>query len=1023
MRKVLFLFFLVFSISSVLMAQQEISGKVMDEDNQPLMGVNVIIKGTNVGTVTNVEGEFTIAAPSDAVLQFSFVGYNAEEVTVAGQTNIEISLVPDLTSLQEVVVTALGLKREKKALGYAVQDVKAEELTQAGDANIATSLQGKVAGVLINESGAGTGGSTRIEIRGASSLSDNNSPLIVVDGVPFNSSSPYINDENNQSDDQAGVWGGIETSGGIADINPEDIESISVLKGPNAAALYGSRAGNGVILITTKKGKSGTVSIDYSGNVTVSEIAYTLDLQDEYGQGQEGVYSPNSQTSWGPKMEGQMLESWTGELIPYEAQKDRIKDFSRNAVQQNHNLSLSTGSDKGTLRISLGRSNQDGIYEGHKVEKTNFDLRADYNLTKWLNLDTKASYFLTEGEGRPEMGFYSFVSYFNSMPMNIRSEDLDPGYDIIKGRHVEKLYTTANANNRNPYFQREQMYNNDERYRGFGYLAANIKFSEELKLKLKYGIDFYNEDRVDGYRYGDNVNSNRPDYNTKKNFFKEENYEFLLSYTKQINDFSLSLNAGGNRMYTYSNKLTSKSGLLPSEGYLFLDYGTNITSEEEFREQEVQSLYGFGQLGYRNMVFLDVTARNDWSSTLPEKNNSYFYPSVSLSGVVSEMVDLPDWFTFAKLRGSWAQVGKATEPYNIDMNYTVENWNFNLINGLVPEKRVNEDLKPEISSSYELGMDLKFLGNRIGLDMTYYNEETKNQILAVETNQSTGYSRKLINAGLISNEGVEILLNTTPVKTNDFSLNVNFNFAKNVTMVDELDDELKKYEFGAVGGTRFVANEGEKMGDIEGYRYARDENNNVIVDAQGLPTTPDSMVVIGNVQADFTAGISISANYKGFFLSTLITMQQGGDIFSATEQGAISSGTAKRTTENNRISFFYDGVTESGEENLTMISAQEYWNRLSGVSEEYMYDASHMKLRELAIGYRLPKNILENIPGNPIKRATVSLIGRNLFYFYKHTPGTVPDASSYSNSYAAQAYDFSPVPATRTYGFSVKLGF
>lgn len=1024
-KKLLFLLSLSFLVTSGLMAQQEITGKVLDENNQPLLGVNVIIKGTTEGAVTNLDGEFTISAPQDAVLVFSFIGYVDEEVTLAGQTFIEVTLLPDLQSLEEVVVTALGIKRDKKALGYAVQDVKSEELTQAGDANITTALQGKVAGVKINESGSGVGGSSRIEIRGASSLSDNNSPLIVVDGVPFNSSSTFIDPNNNQTDDQAGIWGGIETSGGIADINPEDIESISVLKGPNAAALYGSRAGNGVILITTKKGKAGVMSIDYSGNVTVSQLAYTLDLQDQYGQGQEGVYLPDATGSWGPKMEGQTLTSWTGEDIPYSAQTERLQDFTRSGISQNHNLSLSTGSEKGSIRMSIAKSLMQGIYEGHEVDRTNFDLRADYNLTKWLNLDAKATYFLTKGDKRPEMGYYSFISYFNAMPMNIRSEDLKPGYVIApNGDHVEKLYTTANANYRNPYFQREQMYNNDERYRGFGYFAARINFTPDLKLKLKYGLDFYREGKIDGYRYADNVNQNRPDYNTTQRFFKEDNWEFLLTYAKQINDISLSLNAGGNRMYTYSQKLIGRSGYLPSEGYLFLGYGTNIKAEEDFREQEVQSLYGFGQVGFRNMLFLDFTARNDWSSTLPPDNNSYFYPSVSLSGIVSEMVTLPAWFTFAKVRGSWAQVGKATDPYNIDMNYTVSSWNFNLLNGDVPNTRVNENLKPEISSSTEIGFDLRFFQNRLGLDLTYYDEQTKNQILRIETDQTTGFEYKLINAGLISNKGIEILLNTTPVKKSDFRLDVNFNFAKNTTMVDELDEKLKEYSFGSLNnGVAVVGIEGEKMGDIKGFRYARDENNNVIVDDQGLPTRPDSSVVIGNIQADFTGGISIIADYKGIFLSALITMQQGGHIFSASEQGAIGSGTALRTAENNRMSFFYDGVTADGEENDVMISAQEYWGRVGGISEEFIYDASHMKLRELAIGYSFPSNVLSKIPNQPIKRAKISLVGRNLLYFYKSTPGTVPDASAYSNSYAAQAFDFAPVPTTRTYGFSINLGF
>lgn len=1014
-RKVLFLLSLCLLITSNLMAQQVVTGKVFDENNQPLLGVNVIIKGTLEGTVTNMDGEFTITAPSDATLVVSFIGYIDEEVAINGQTNLEVTLLPDLLSLQEVVVTALGIKREKKALGYAVQDVKSEDLTQSGDPNIATALQGKVAGVTITESGAGVGGTSRIEIRGASSLADNNQPLIVVDGVPFNS----------DIQSEAGIWGGLESSGGMADINPQDIENISVLKGPNAAALYGSRAGNGVILITTKKGGARGLNINYNGNVTISDMAYALDLQDIYGQGQEGVYDRFGTASWGPKMEGQMLESWTGEEIPFTAQTDRLDDFTQTGVSQNHNLSLSTGNEKGSMRVSIGKSLENGVYRDHQLDKSNFDLRGEYDVTNWLNLDAKASYFLTKGQERPEMGYYSYVSYFNSMPMNIRSEDLKPGYDLSPtGEHIEKLYTTANANYRNPYFLQEQIYNNDERYRGFGYVAANIKFTPNLKLRLKHGLDFFREGAKAGYFYADNVNSNRPDYNTKQKFFKEENTEFLLSYNKDFDGFIVGANFGGNRMYTYSENLESRSGLLPSEGYYFLGYGTNISSSESFSEQEVQSLYGSVQLGYQNKLFLDLTARNDWSSTLPVDNNSYFYPSVGLSGVISEMLTLPDWFDYAKLRGSWAQVGKGTDPYAVNQVYTISTWNYNLLNGNIPGTKVNENLKPEISSSIEFGTDLRFFGNRVGIDFTYYNENTENQILSVPTDQSSGYEFKLINAGKISNKGVEILLNTTPIKRNDFRFDVDFNFAKNTTMIEELDEELKIYPFGGLNNSvEVIGIEGEKMGDIRGSVYERDDNGNIIAGADGLPMVQDSAVTIGNIQPDFTGSVMLKATYKGVFLSALISMKQGGEIYSATEAGATGSGNSLRTTANDRMSFFFDGPTEDGGENNTMISAQEYWGRVAGVNEEFIYDASFMKLRELAIGYSFSRSFLGKIPGEPIKSARISLVGRNLLYFYKHTPGTIPDASAYSSSYAAQAFDFSPVPATRTYGFSINVGF
>lgn len=1006
---------LILYASGIMAQQKEVSGKVYNESNEAMVGVTVVVKGTTTGTTTQVDGSYTIKVSPDAVLLFSFVGYNTQEIPVAGKTVIDVTLTSSVSSLEEVVVTALGIKREKKALGYAVQDVKAEDLTSSGDANIANALQSKVAGVVINQSGAGVGGTSRIEIRGASSLSDNNQPLIIVDGIPFNSS-----DASN-----AGIWGGVESAGGLSDINPQDIENISVLKGPNAAALYGSRAGNGVILITTKKGASKGLNVNYNGNFAFSNLGYTLDLQEKYGQGSEGVYDKFGTASWGPLMNGQMLESWKGEEIPFSAQTGRIEDFVQTAYSQNHNISLSGGNDKGSIRVSASKSNENGLYEGHKVDKTNLDLKAAYQVNSWLSVDAKASYFNSKGEQRPEMGYYSFISYFNTMPMNIRSADLAPGYIINQaGNHQEILYTTANANYRNPYFMREQIYNNDERYRGFGYLGTNIQFTDALKLRLKYGIDFYREGLSNGYKYADNVSSIRPDYNTEERFFKEENYEFLLSYNKDFEDLTLSVNMGGNRMYTQSQSLLSRSGKLPTEGYYFLGYGTNITSAQAFSEQEVQSLYGFAQVGYKDMVYFDATARNDWSSTLPVENNSYFYPSFGISGLISEMYDLPDWFTFAKVRGSWAQVGKAADPYAIDESFTISTWNYNLLNGNVKSVLVNKDLKPEISSSFELGTDLRFLNNRIGLDFTYYNENTTNQILRVPTDQSTGYSEKLINAGRISNKGIEIMLNTTPVKKSDFTFEMNFNFAKNTTLLEDLDNDLKVYSFGGLNNSVDVIGiEGEKMGDIRGSVYKRDASGRIIAGADGLPMRQDSLVTIGNIQADFTGSVLLKATYKGFYVGALISMQQGGEIFSATEAAATSAGNSLRTTENDRMSFFFDGPLEDGSLNTTMVTAQQYWTRVASINEEFIYDASYMKLREITLGYNLPQKMLKKLNKEPIKSARIAVFGRNLFYFYKHTPGTVPDASAYSNSYAAQAFDFAPVPATRTFGISLDVAF
>lgn len=1004
---------LLLTMSFSYAQQGTVTGIVTDEGGMSIPGATVKVKGADVGTISDISGKYQLQVEKGAILQFSYVSMSTQEIEYTGQAEINVVLLQGNVDLDEVVVTALGIKRDKKALGYSVQDVKEDEIKATNDPQLISALQGKIAGVQISESGAGAGGSFRVEIRGASSLSDNNSPLYVIDGIPFDDS----------KNGGAGIWGGVERAGAAFDINPNDVESVSVLKGPNAAALYGSRAGNGVIIITTKKGTRGQgLGIDYTGALTMSEAAYFLNTQDQFGQGSAGVYDRNSTVSWGPKFNGQQLESWTGEMIPYEAQTDRIKDFVKTGVSQNHSVAFTGGNESGSFRASIGKDVVNGLYDGHKIDKLTFDFRGDYDINKWLNIDTKFSYFQTEGNNRPNMGYYSIMSYYNGMPMNIRNEDLAPGYDIVNGRHVEKLYTTANANYRNPYFLLAQETNRDERYRTFGYFAGNIKFTDDLKLRLKYGLDFYREETESAYLYADNVSSQRPEYFTNEGFFKEENAEFLLSYNKAVKDFNISLNAGGNRMVRSSQSLNARSGLLPDEGYYFLGYGTNVQADEIFSDEEVQSLYGFGQVGYKSMLFLDLTARNDWSSTLPMDNNSYFYPSVSISAIPSEMMTMPKWLDYTKVRASWAQVGKATTPYSISQVYTVTQYNFNLLSGNPPQILVNENLMPEISSSFEVGFDVRMFMNRIGLDFTYYNEQTKNQILAIATNQSTGYYQKLINAGLISNKGIEVMLKTNPIKTKDFSFNLDFNFAKNTTLVKELDENLKEYVFGGINnGVQLVGTEGELMGDIIGKTYRRDDSGNLIVGADGLPLSSEERSVIGNIQADWTGSVTLGANYKGFGLNAMVYVQQGGDIFSVTEQSAVAAGNSERTIENDRIPIFVEGVTEAGDINTTMVSAQEYWGTVAGIDEEFIYDASHMKLRELSLSYTFSESQLSKL--SFVQSVRIALVGRNLLYFYKHTPGTVPDASAYASTYAAQAFDFTPLPATRTYGFSINVSF
>ena len=1029
-------FVLLFSTGSIMAQSKTITGTVSDETGQPIPGVSVVLKGTSVGVSTDFDGNYSLDIPNDGILIFSSIGFASTEIPTEGKTVINVTLGEDFQALDEVVVTALGIKKEKKALGYAVQDVDSELLNTSANPDVTRALQGKVAGVNITTSG-GVGGNSRLEIRGTSSLAGNDNVLWVVDGVPFS---------NGETDNPEGLFGGISNGGGLLDINPDNIANISVLKGGPAAALYGARGANGVIMITTKDGSgSDGLGINYSGSVQVSEVAYVLDTQNQYGQGVRGEYDPRSSGSWGPRFDGQVREAWNGEMLPYIGEGDKLKKFAKTGVTYNNAIALSNSNDKGNYRVSIGKNRAEGNFRGEVLNRLNYDLRAAYQINPWLKLDTKVSYIKTKGAQRPEIGFYGYTSYLNSTPNNIRLQDLAPGYVIENNRHVEYLYGSStvltenpSANNRNPYFIQEQRVNNDERNRFFGYFSANISIMEDLSLMLRYGLDSYRYGRVWGNQYEDQI-AVTPDYNTEEKFFEEENFEFLFSYNKDLNeDFTLGATLGGNRLSRYSETLTARSGRLIGEDYFFLAGSLNPddrTVEETFSEYELQSLYGSAELSYKNYLYLNATTRFDWSSSLPIDANDYNYSSVSLSGILSQMFEMPDWVNYLKVRGSWAEVGKDTSPYFLDSDLTLGSTWFGNTTLNIPEEAISQSIRPEISRVSEFGLEFNLFNNRLRFEGTYYDEQTRNQIDRVPVGQSTGFTQFRQNVGLISNKGVEVLATINPVRTQDFNLDVVLNFSRNVGKIEWLrtpeigDEETRPYVFYGDNTQSIEVRgyEGEELGDIYGTVYERNENGQIVVDDQGLPIVAAERENLGNIQPDFIGSIGLNTSYKGFYMNALFGMQQGGQIYSLTEASATGSGNALRTLDtgngNGREDFFVDGVTASGASNTTITSAQAYFGKVSQVDEEFIYDASYMKLRELSIGYNFPADMLEKLGGGLVKSARFAIMGRDLFYLYRDTPGTVPDASAFSTGYGTQAFDHAPIPATRTIGCSLNLNF
>lgn len=1025
------------SAKSTSVSQEEkktITGRITDAKGEPLIGVTIMEKGTTNGSITDYDGNYTLSAASNAVLQFSYIGYQSVEMSVEGKTVIDITMNEDTEVLDEVVVTALGIKREKKMLGYAVQELKSDELNKTGDPSVTSALQGKVAGLQMNTSATGLGGSTKITIRGNSSLSDNNQPLWIVDGVPFS--------DNSSSD--ASFFGGVDRGGASLDINPDDIESISVLKGPNAAALYGSRAGNGVILVTTKKGsKKDGFGVRYNGNFTWSQVAETIDMQSRYGQGHldtnsGAVYDKTDTGSWGPVLDGSMKEAWNGETYAYSKYGNKLKDYFDTGFSQVHNVSISNGTEKSHFRSSFGNSSNKGVFPTEELNRTNIDLNAGTELNKYFSIDGKVSLSRTKAENRPEYGTYGAINQLMGIPNNIRLDDLKQYYDE---NHVHINWAGPTSGIRNPYYVLNQRKNSDERWRAFGYYSMKINFTDWLHLSAKYAFDYYRT-RIQSTNAGDGISGETNTSMIKddkmdrseENFF-ESNAEVILMGDRQMTEnFRLGFNLGANFMYQKFETLGAGVGNMLTKGvWMFNAANLLRTASETGYERAMNSVFGSVQLAWKEYLSLDLTARNDWSSTLPLQNNSFFYPSANLSFVISDYVrsldkTLPDWLTFAKLRLSAAQVGKDTDPYQLYNTYSYS-WDNGILKPSKENVKKNDQLKPEIATSYEVGLDMKFFENRLGFDFTYYYSQTKNQIMKVPA-AAPWSGGKWVNAGLISNQGVELMIYSTLVDTKDFTFDLNVNMAHNVSKVKELAPESGvNYMFFNGEGyfpVKVGARAGHKLGEIYATTlYKRDENGNIIVGSNGLPMTitDESEYInnpIGNIQPKLTMSVSPNFTYKGITLSAMFDMKFGGNIFSYSEMVATGNGLAARTAnrgEENNYMMVFPGVTESNTPNTTQIKASEYYGSL--LPEDFIYDASFIKLKELSLGYNFPSKMLKK---TPLTSLNVSFVARNICYLLKHTPGTSPEGG-YDTTMFSQAIDYAALPFTRTFGLSVSLGF
>lgn len=1017
--------------SSFLSVQQtiDITGVVKDDVGEPVIGANILVKGTNNGVITDMEGRFSLKIPqANALLVVSYIGYISQEIQVGDKRSLTIILHPATEDLGEVVVTALGIKRETKALGYSVQEVKGGSLTEARESNVLNSLSGKLAGVQISRSGNGEGGSSRIIIRGNNSIAGNNEPLVVVDGVPV----------NNFNSGTSGIdqWGGSDGGNGLSDINPDDIESISVLKGAAAAALYGARAGNGVLMITTKKGsKVKGLGITWNSNVMMENPLVKPKMQNLYGQGTNGTFDANSNYSWGAKMEGQMLKDWTGQERPYSAYDNDITDFLGTGVTTTNTLEANAVNEKISFRGTLSYQRMDGVIPTNYQDKYMMNLRTTVNLSKKLSLDAKINYVKQRGWNRPQLtgSPENIMANYLMMPRNVHYSDMAGG---VNEDGVVKRWTTDEANYvLNPYYTTGFNKNNNQRDRFIGFLALQYTPTSWLTIKLRHGEDMYWEKgdwrHASGTPYG--KYNGKGDYGLNTSDFRERNTDALITATKDNwwdSGFSGSLSVGGNLMFQQNNSYAMSTGLLAIPDFFAISNGETPTPSHYISKKSVNSLYGFAQLSYKNWIFLDVTARNDWSSTLPYKNRSFFYPSVGLGWVVSDMlrsyeVNVPEWLSLAKLRASYAEVGNDTDPYRLLTTYGI----YTVIDDIKGASTASTiplaDLKPELIKSTEAGFDIRFFNNRLGLDLTWYKKNATNQILALPISSTTGKSSRMINAGNIQNTGIEIVLNGTPVRTKDFEWNVSVNYSKNTNKIKELHPDSRRFILASTDFVNIVATEGCTYGDLYGRAYQRDEQGRKIIDENGLPLLESDMnTQIGNYMPKWTGSMINSFTYKNLSFSFMLDMRYGGDIF----VNSLARGSQYGTTElslQGRDEWYagtggivVDGVTADGKQNTVAANPQAYWDRVSRAGEEFVYDGTNLRLRELTVGYMFPNKILAKTPFTNLK---LSFVGRNLWLIKNNIPGYDPE-SSYSTG-NGQGIEYASLPSMRSFGFNLNVSF
>ena len=1073
--KTIFFWLCICLVHASLAQQRTVTGKVTG-DGDALPGVNILLQGSTDGTVTDGNGYYSIQVPGDdAVLIFSVIGFKTQTITAGNRTTIDVIMEADVTQLQEVIVTALGVEREVKALNYSVTEVRGENLTMARENNVAAALSGRIAGVNVNKIAAGPAASTRIVIRGNKSLGGQNQPLYVVDGIPIDNTG--TNSEVNNYG-QAGLWGGRDEGDGMTSINPDDIESITVLKGASAAALYGSRGGNGVVNIVTKKGfKRKGLGITVNSNYVVEKAINLSDLQTKYGAGQyvskvatapataDQAFSWGN-LAWGPRMDGSPVIQFDGIQRPYAYAGDNWKRFYRTGSALTNSIAITGGGENQTFRLSIADLRSESILPNSGFDRTNVTLSTNGRFADKLTVNAKVMYSHEDAHNRPRLSDSpgNAVQSIWRTPPNINvetykgdphksgaiAEGTDPALLAIYGQGGDpkfagqELLPAANNWGQNPYWATQQYIDDDLRDRVLTSGEIRYDVTDYLYASTLIGMDWYTRrdkslvPEGTGYLLGGSLSEG-------EDRIRETNMQWMLGFNKTFNLISVNAFIGGNRMRKSAERIAANGTGFNVEFFPAINNAATRNYEYKFWQSGINSLFASTEVGYKSIVFITATLRKDWFSVLNPENNDIPYPSIGGSFVFSDAFSgLPQWLSFGKLRASWAQVGTANvDPYKVNLTYSLNSnthlgrtmATFSSANnnkGIIP----NADLVPATSTEIEIGFDVRLFSNRVGLDFTYYSQKTTEDILTATISRASGFGSTFVNVGELSNKGVEILLTGTALQ-GPLTWDVSLNMAKNSNKVIQLIDGVTEV-VGEEPRTRNVFIKhivGYPFGMITGHVQQTSPAGEPVFDNEGRPVTSGEFVPIGNGIADWTGGLNNAFSYKNVNLSFLIDFKFGGDIFSGTNNRLTQWGLHKQSLigRDGETPLHIKGVINTGsneapvytpvDRDLTPDEARIYWNSVggeaTGISSMFMYDASFVKLRQITLGYDLPNTLLS---GTPFRQVSISFVARNLAILSKNIDNVDPE-SSYSSNAGAQGLEYFAMPTTRSYGFNIRVGF